>query len=114
MLSRRNGGHQRTIKRGRRIRILLRDHQRCRYCGVELDPFARWPSPRYLTLDHVIPFGRGGDNTAGNVVVACEWCNQRKGSRTPAEAGMRLLPAPGVFRYWSERKQEVVVVEETI
>jgi 5-methylcytosine-specific restriction endonuclease McrA len=29
-----------------------------------------------------------------NIVCACVRCNVRKGGRTPAEAGMRLIKAP--------------------
>ncbi|BCB84595.1 hypothetical protein Psuf_019080 [Phytohabitans suffuscus] len=37
---------------------------------------------------HPAPF-RGGRNTWSNTIAACDGCNQRKGDRTPAEAGMR-------------------------
>ena len=40
--------------------------------------------------DHVLPRSRGGRNTWLNTVAACGGCNQRKGDRTPAEAGMVL------------------------
>lgn len=33
-----------------------------------------------LTLDHVQPLSRGGDNSAGNLVAACAVCNARKGA----------------------------------
>jgi 5-methylcytosine-specific restriction endonuclease McrA len=52
--------------------------------------------PKALTLDHVIPQSRGGANTWENLVAGCKPCNNRKGDRTPAEAGMALAhkPAP--------------------
>jgi 5-methylcytosine-specific restriction endonuclease McrA len=37
-----------------------------------------------------MPTSRGGRNSWTNTVAACEGCNQRKGDRTPAEAGMVL------------------------
>jgi 5-methylcytosine-specific restriction endonuclease McrA len=40
---------------------------------------------------------RAGRNTWTNTIAACDDCNQRKDSRTPAEAGMRSRwqpPAP--------------------
>lgn len=71
-----------------------RDEGRCVYCGKRL-------LLREATLDHVMPRCRGGGNTWENLVTACRVCNERKGPRTPREAGMvepraeapRALPA---------------------
>ncbi len=65
--------------------VFLRDGNMCQYCGK--------PS-RELTLDHVLPRHRGGQNTWDNVVAACVRCNHRKAGRTPREAGMHLLTEP--------------------
>lgn len=70
-----------------RINILTRDGFRCQYCGH------RRPM-RQLNYDHVTPRSRGGRTTWTNVVTCCFPCNQRKGSRLPAEAGMRLMATP--------------------
>ena len=67
--------------------IILRDGSACQYCGERLPA-------RDLTLDHVIPRSRDGGNTWENMVACCFPCNNRKGSRTPQEAGMVLLRAP--------------------
>lgn len=67
-----------------RREVLRRDHHTCQYCG----------STHNLTLDHVVPLSRGGSHTWDNVVTACERCNQRKGNRTPEEAGMVLRSKP--------------------
>lgn len=72
--------------------IFARDHYTCQYCGRQL------PKSE-LTLDHVIPRNRGGETTWDNVVTACKVCNQKKGARTPQEAGMRLLSKPVRPRY---------------
>jgi 5-methylcytosine-specific restriction endonuclease McrA len=56
-----------------RERVLARDAYRCVYCG-------EWfPEPQ-LTLDHVEPRMRGGDQSEGNLVAACRACNALKGS----------------------------------
>jgi 5-methylcytosine-specific restriction endonuclease McrA len=47
-----------------------------------------------LTVDHVIPRSRGGEDTWENLVCACIKCNNKKGDRTPEEAGMKLLRKP--------------------
>ncbi len=63
--------------------VLNRDGRRCGYCGGAA-----------TTIDHVLPRSRGGRNSWKNTVAACYGCNQRKGNRTPAEAGMRLRLSP--------------------
>jgi 5-methylcytosine-specific restriction endonuclease McrA len=67
--------------------LFARDAHLCLYCGRE---FSRYQ----LTRDHVVPLSRGGRDLWQNVVSACIACNVRKGSRTPAEAGMPLLAVP--------------------
>ena len=56
-----------------RERIFARDAHRCVYCGGIFPP-------EQLSLDHVQPRLRGGDNSGGNLVTACHACNTRKGS----------------------------------
>ena len=68
-----------------RKNILRRDGHRCQYCGS---------TTALLTLDHIFPRSRGGPETWENLVCACIRCNNRKGSRTPEEANMKLLSAP--------------------
>lgn len=63
--------------------VLARDAGRCGYCDA-----------RASTVDHITPRSRGGRNTWRNTVAACGPCNQRKGDRTPAEAGMVLRVKP--------------------
>lgn len=70
-----------------RRNLLARDDHRCQYCG---DSF---PNSQ-LSLDHVLPRSRGGDNSWENVVCSCLPCNSRKGDRTPREARMKLKRQP--------------------
>jgi 5-methylcytosine-specific restriction endonuclease McrA len=70
-----------------RQNVWLRDRRRCQYCGVSLER-------HQSTYDHVVPRCHGGATSWSNVVIACFGCNQRKGGRTPLEAGMRLLTQP--------------------
>ena len=80
----------------KRLRIYVRDKYRCQYCG-EKKPAGE------LTLDHILPRSRGGDNSPVNVVTACVPCNGRKGNRTPAEARMPLLTSQSALRVKLER-----------
>jgi 5-methylcytosine-specific restriction endonuclease McrA len=36
-------------------------------------------------MDHLVPLGRGGTSTRGNVVPACKDCNNRKKGMLPVE-----------------------------
>jgi len=68
-----------------RKNILKRDRHKCGYCGRADLP---------LTIDHIKPKARGGEDTWENLVTACLPCNNKKGDRTPTEAGMKLLIKP--------------------
>lgn len=69
--------------------LFQRDRHTCLYCGGRFTEGG-------LTREHVLPRSRGGKDGWANVVTACRRCNQRKGCRTPEEAGMRLLAIPFV------------------
>jgi 5-methylcytosine-specific restriction endonuclease McrA len=64
-----------------RRNILKRDNHKCGYCGRADLP---------LTIDHIIPKSKGGDDSWENLVAACLPCNNKKGDRTPEEARMSL------------------------
>jgi 5-methylcytosine-specific restriction endonuclease McrA len=70
-----------------RQNIYARDKYKCQYCGQRF-------SSEELTYDHVIPRSRGGKTEWENIVTCCVDCNRRKGGRTPAEAGMKLIRKP--------------------
>ncbi|MBV7327758.1 HNH endonuclease [Chloroflexi bacterium TSY] len=80
--------------------VLLRDRFRCIYCNIRVGEQQRGQILRKsdFTIDHIIPSSRGGKNTWSNTACACPTCNQRKGNRTPHEAGMTLLWEPKMPR----------------
>jgi 5-methylcytosine-specific restriction endonuclease McrA len=80
----------------KRMRIYMRDKFRCQYCGEK-------KVAAELTLDHIMPRSRGGDNSPLNIVTACGACNNRKSDRTPAEARMPLLTSQSALRVKLER-----------
>jgi 5-methylcytosine-specific restriction endonuclease McrA len=61
--------------------IYKRDGYSCAYCG----------ETENLTLDHILPSSRGGEDTWENLATCCGSCNVKKGNKTPQEAGMPLL-----------------------
>ncbi len=79
-----------------RKNILLRDRYTCQYCE-------RTGPAGELTMDHVIPRSRGGASTWENLVACCIECNNRKGNRTPDEAGMKLTRQPRPFTMHTSR-----------
>ena len=68
-----------------RKNVIKRDGHKCQYCGTHEGP---------VTVDHVIPKDRGGQDTWENLVCACMACNTKKRNRTPREAGMKLMKQP--------------------
>jgi 5-methylcytosine-specific restriction endonuclease McrA len=68
-----------------RKNVLRRDGHRCQYCGRSDIP---------LTVDHVLPISRGGEDAWDNLICACVKCNNTKGDRTPDEARMALRRRP--------------------
>lgn len=67
-----------------RENIFRRDGMKCLYCE----------SVKNLTLDHVLPRSRGGQNTWENLATCCAKCNNKKDNKTPEEAGMKLRCVP--------------------
>lgn len=54
------------------IQAVFEETPFCSYCGCI----------KNLTLDHVKPLYRGGENTIDNILVCCGPCNSSKGTKT--------------------------------
>ena len=65
--------------------VLRRDGFKCAYCGKHAD-----------TVDHILPKWKGNAASWMNSIAACRPCNQKKGGRSPREAGMKLNFNPRV------------------
>lgn len=57
--------------------------RRCPYCGEPIGMRALFSGE--ADIDHIIPYSRSLDDSAGNKVVAHRSCNRAKGNRTPYE-----------------------------
>ena len=64
--------------------IYKRDKNKCQYCG----------STKSLTIDHVIPKSKGGQDTWENLVVACSSCNVKKSDKLLEQTNMKLQRKP--------------------
>ena len=75
------------VVRFSRENVYARDAGRCQYCQRKI-------ARPEATYDHVVPRSQGGHTRWENIVIACLPCNQKKGGRTPQQAGMKLRTTP--------------------
>ena len=68
-----------------RKNILKRDNNICQYCGKNKSE---------ITIDHVLPKDKGGNDTWNNLVVACKRCNMIKGNYLLKDIDMYLIRKP--------------------
>lgn len=69
-----------------RLKVLTRDKYTCYWCG----------RPGF-TMDHVIPWSKGGRTSMTNCICACEECNGQRGDMPAEEFALlkhRPVPAP--------------------
>jgi len=64
-----------------------RDGGRCQYTGRRL-------TYDQANIDHIHPQSRGGATTWENCVLSDRDINQKKGAKTPKEAGLKLISRP--------------------
>ena len=66
--------YQQGILCGYEIReyLLNKWNRKCAYCNIENVP---------LQVEHIHPKAKGGSNRISNLCLACEKCNQKKGSQ---------------------------------
>lgn len=72
-----------------RAGILKRDNYTCAYCGKK-------GNRATMTADHIMPKWQGNPLSWTNGICACQPCNNKKGGRSPKEAGMKLLFTPRI------------------
>lgn len=67
---------RKRIPSGCRRNVIKRDGGKCQNCGTKEN----------LTIDHVIPISKGGNQKAkNNMQVLCKKCNGDKGDKIPPE-----------------------------
>lgn len=69
---------RRRLSKDERNDIRRRHNSLCMYCGVALNR-------NNLSIDHIQPLDRGGQDIAANLQATCKYCNSRKRNQTDAE-----------------------------
>ncbi len=73
------------------------------------DSLKEWRVPSVIRfIDAMTPEIKVVKFSRENIVVACTSCNQRKGGKTPNEAGMRLLAIPRKPEKNANRRRMVI------
>lgn len=80
-------------------RIWERDKYTCGYTGKKL-------AKHELSVDHIIPTSRGGENSWENLITCDRRINSEKSNMTPEEAGLKLL--------WKPKRPSVGVIVDFI
>lgn len=60
--------------------VFDRDEWKCGICGDVIDRDLRYPDPRSVSLDHIVPLAAGGAHTKANTQAAHLCCNMSKGA----------------------------------
>ena len=81
------GDVHRTVVKYSPAGVHRRDNSTCQYCKKR-------KKRSDLSIDHVVPQSRGGRTSWLNCVTACFKCNNKKGDKTPREAGIELARQP--------------------
>lgn len=64
-----------------RDEIFERDAWTCGICCEPIDPYLAYPEPLSASIDHVVPWSRGGAHTRENSQAAHLVCNLQKGAQ---------------------------------
>lgn len=82
-----------------RTNVLIRDRYTCQYCGVR---------NREMSIDHIIPQSKGGQDTWENTVASCIKCNVQKSDKMLSQTNFKLKKkptAPSPFLFFKEMYQ---------
>lgn len=71
---------RRKIPTSVRRRVYERDGWACQLCESPVRADEDSNHPRYPTLDHVVPYSKGGSDDQSNLRLACRQCNVRRGT----------------------------------
>lgn len=64
-----------------KLEIFERDGWSCGICGGGIPKELNYPDPESASIDHIVPWSRGGSHTRANTQAAHLRCNQQKGAQ---------------------------------
>jgi hypothetical protein len=76
----------------------------CHYCGKQIN------NKDELTVDHVIPVSKGGENAKDNFVISCKTCNREKANLSPE----RYTEFLNIIKIMSESADMLESIEKAI
>lgn len=65
--------------KGKRDKLWKKQRGLCHWCKRQMNKRPP-PDPLSCTLDHVVPYSKGGGGHFNNLVAACRQCNNGRGS----------------------------------
>lgn len=63
------------------MEVFERDNWTCGICDEPVDQDIKWPDPRSVSLDHIVPLALGGAHSRANTQCSHLTCNVRKGAQ---------------------------------
>ena len=84
--------HTRHIPAAVRDKVFVRDKGRCAYSGMTGE---RCGATHGLQIDHIVPYGRSGRNTADNVRLLCAKHNRMEAVRIYGSSAIRRFQRKG-------------------
>lgn len=73
-----------------RNKLIKRDGMYCHYCGKEMDMDLSQSNLNGVTVEHMNPKIKGGDNDMSNLVLSCRSCNSKKRTKHYQEFKMAI------------------------
>lgn len=70
-----------TVEPVKVMQVYERDNWMCGLCGEPIDQELKWPHPKSVSLDHIVPISKGGAHSMGNTQASHLGCNIAKGNR---------------------------------
>lgn len=66
-------GRRRALPPEIREKVFKRDKYTCKHCGTK--------NKKYLSVDHIHPYSKGGKDSLSNFQTLCRSCNSKKGAK---------------------------------
>lgn len=69
--------------------IVLRNNNVCHICGFTIDLDVKAPDPMSASVDHIVAYSNGGDDSVNNLRAAHLGCNQKRYNKDISQVDIR-------------------------